>query len=689
MFLDERSASLLQLLIQNSSTHTMSELEMQTGLTRRQLQYGISKVNNWLTSNGYRPVAFERKVGYFLPDPIREEDIPSKLTKKTYVFSESEREKVFLLMILLNSETLSIFHFQSITGVSRTTVLKDLSQIKGKIELLQLQIQYSKQNGYEIKGDNSIKRFLVEQLIYDVLHSDNANLIIECIWGFHSEQIRNVEVLLEEIEKHLDITFTDERLQELVFLILCTDQLLVKGETIENNHSWNQLNSTIEFKMVKKMTQSEVFEGSWNQTEQLYVTLHLLSKNRTKDISPFKEDRVIEDVLREIIEEFERLAFVHLKDKELLFQQLYIHFRPAYYRIMYSISSNNPLTKKVKKIYPELFHLTKKSLRPIEKLLGFSMLEDEVAYFTIHFGGWLRRQGTRLDERKRAIVVCPNGIGISNILVSTLRELFPDILFLDVLSIRDMANYSIQYDLVFSTVHLRTKLPLYVIPPILDIQEKQKLRQKVMHELYGFMPHQMEISALLQIISQFATIREPIKLEKSLQSYINNQTQNINKFSMEEAEKPVLKELLTLETIQLKPRVSDWRESISLAAKPLVELGTIEERYVDAMIESIEINGPYVVITPGVAIPHSRPEKGVRSLSMSLLKLDEEVEFSPDKKVRLIIVLAAADSESHLRALVQLTGLLNEPSNIEDILNSEDPSTIVNYINKYSEEETI
>jgi mannitol/fructose-specific phosphotransferase system IIA component (Ntr-type) len=73
---------------------------------------------------------------------------------------------------------------------------------------------------------------------------------------------------------------------------------------------------------------------------------------------------------------------------------------------------------------------------------------------------------------------------------------------------------------------------------------------------------------------------------------------------------------------------------------------------------------------------------------MSLLKLDEAVDFASDKPVRLIIVLAAADSESHLRALVQLTDLLGEPSNIEDILQSTDKNVLLHYIHKYSKEET-
>ncbi|MFJ7306177.1 PTS sugar transporter subunit IIA [Peribacillus frigoritolerans] len=292
-----------------------------------------------------------------------------------------------------------------------------------------------------------------------------------------------------------------------------------------------------------------------------------------------------------------------------------------------------------------------------------------------------------MDDRKRAIVVCPNGIGISNILIYTLRELFPDILFLDVLSVRNAAEYPLSYDLVFSTVHMRTKAALFVVPPILEMQDKHTLRQQVMQELYGYTTESVDVAALLKIISKYATIHEQDQLEKALKSNVYTQTPKITQFSLKEAEKPVLEELLNMQTIQLQQQVSDWKEAIQVAAKPLVDLGTVEERYVDAMIEAIETNGPYVVITPGVAIPHARPEQGVRSLSMSLLKLDEAVDFAPDKPVRLIIILAAVDNDSHLRALIQLTQLLNEPANIEEIVSTSDKSVLMEYVHKYSKEE--
>lgn len=687
MILDERSAGILQLL-QQSSALTMVELETHMELTRRQLQYSINKINDWLVHHNYSAISYDRQVGYYLTDVIRAEDVPVKLTKRSYLFSEGDREKVFGLLLLLSSESLSVYHFQSIASVSRNTVLKDLQRLKLKLQPYKLSIEYSKKDGYVIKGSNHRKRHLIEEWLPEVLHSPSHLLIIQCIWEEHTEQLEQIRQQLEKIEHQLAISFADERLQELTYLMLCTDQLIGKGATLPVQQSWEELTGTQEYQLVKDMVQSSAFEQQWIQNECLYATLHLLSMNRTRDISPLQEDKVIQQLIREIVSEFERWACVSLQDQELLYQQLYVHLRPAYYRMLYGISLINQMTERIQKVYPELHHLTHKALIPLEKSIGVKVPEDEAAYFTIHFGGWLRRQGTILDDRKRAIVVCANGIGISHILMYTLREMFPDILFLDALSVRDMANSTLRYDLVFSTVHLRTSAPLFVVPPIMEIPDKQKLQQQVMQELYGYTIEKVDTASLLKVIGQHATILQPEELEKALQAHIYTYTHRTNKHSLEGAEKPVLEQLITEKTITFQSHVSDWKEAIAVASQPLLEMGTIEEEYIEAMIQSIEQNGPYVVITPGVAIPHARPDQGVRSLSMSFLRLEEAVYFAPDKPVRLIIILAAADRSSHLRALVQLTHLLGEPSNIEDILNSSDKKVLMQYIHHYSKEET-
>ncbi len=151
----------------------------------------------------------------------------------------------------------------------------------------------------------------------------------------------------------------------------------------------------------------------------------------------------------------------------------------------------------------------------------------------------------------------------------------------------------------------------------------------------------------------------------------------------------LLSELLNKETIQIAHKVDSWQDAIRLASSPLLQQQKIEQRYLEAMIQAIEEHGPYVVLTPKVAIPHARPTEGVNELSMSLLSLQNPVHFAPDKPVYLIIVLAAIDDASHLRALVDLTQVLQEPTQIDSIIACQHPENIVEKIKHYATKEQI
>ncbi|TQR35318.1 PTS sugar transporter subunit IIA [Lysinibacillus sphaericus] len=142
----------------------------------------------------------------------------------------------------------------------------------------------------------------------------------------------------------------------------------------------------------------------------------------------------------------------------------------------------------------------------------------------------------------------------------------------------------------------------------------------------------------------------------------------------------MLTELLTKDTIQLANFVNTWQEAIHLAANPLLKQHKIEERYIESMIHSIEKHGPYVVITPKVAIPHARHTEGVNELAMSLLSLQKPVLFGPEKPVFLIIVLAATDHVSHLQALVDITKILQEPNQIDSIIACQHKDDIIKEI---------
>lgn len=120
------------------------------------------------------------------------------------------------------------------------------------------------------------------------------------------------------------------------------------------------------------------------------------------------------------------------------------------------------------------------------------------------------------------------------------------------------------------------------------------------------------------------------------------------------------------ENIQILDRVKDWREAIIEGSRPLLKGGKIEKRYIDSMIKSVEELGFYIVLTDDIAMPHSRPEEGVNETGVSLLKLNEEVEFG-NNKIKLVFVLAAKDKNTHIDTITKLLEIFQDDNKIEKL----------------------
>lgn len=131
----------------------------------------------------------------------------------------------------------------------------------------------------------------------------------------------------------------------------------------------------------------------------------------------------------------------------------------------------------------------------------------------------------------------------------------------------------------------------------------------------------------------------------------------------------MLKEMLRGQ-IKIEERAKDWEAAVRASGLILLESNKVEERYIDSMVNNIVKNGPYMIILPGVAMPHSRPEDGVISTGLSLLKLNEAVSFPEDNKAKLVFSLAAGDSSSHMDTIMALCDLFEDDSKIEALNNA-------------------
>jgi PTS system ascorbate-specific IIA component len=119
-------------------------------------------------------------------------------------------------------------------------------------------------------------------------------------------------------------------------------------------------------------------------------------------------------------------------------------------------------------------------------------------------------------------------------------------------------------------------------------------------------------------------------------------------------------------------------QAILFTGNLLVESGRVKPEYSQAMLEAIEIFGPYIVIAPGIALAHAKPSKLVISSGMSLVVPAEPIAFGSERNdpVSLVFGLAAIDHESHQHFMAALANRLSDESFVNSLLNAVDSDQI-------------
>ncbi len=146
----------------------------------------------------------------------------------------------------------------------------------------------------------------------------------------------------------------------------------------------------------------------------------------------------------------------------------------------------------------------------------------------------------------------------------------------------------------------------------------------------------------------------------------------------------ILREYLTPETVKVKVKVSDWKEAVKAAGELLLKTGSIEPRYIDAMIKFCEEYNAYIVVAPGIALAHARPENGVKKIGFSLITLEKPVYFGHPENdpVDIVIAFGAVDSSSHIKILAQLAKLLSKSESVEKIRNAKNVKELLDVISQ-------
>ena len=134
-------------------------------------------------------------------------------------------------------------------------------------------------------------------------------------------------------------------------------------------------------------------------------------------------------------------------------------------------------------------------------------------------------------------------------------------------------------------------------------------------------------------------------------------------------------EIVIKESIKLNQPSVTKEEAIRAAGELLVERGSVDPSYVEAMLEREKLVTTYMGM--GIAIPHGTAEAkdAVKKTAISMLLYPEGVDFG-DEKAQLVFGIAGIGDE-HLDLLGKIAGTLDDPEVLEKMKTTDDVDWIL------------
>ncbi|AYV71521.1 BglG family transcription antiterminator [Bacillus sp. PK3-056] len=688
--LDERSYLIIQKIMERPFIEKQN-LQEQTKLTQRQIDYSLEKINSWLASHHKKPIEINSYNQISVDYETRElliNEVSNTIPVDEYVLSSEERIQYMFLYLFINIEYLSINHFIDALKVGKTTIMGDLKALAAKLQHRGISLGYNRKQGYHLVGTESEIRYLGLKLIVKELNTNNnTKLFGYFLRENHLESYEQMkQIVLFYSNKH-KIHFIENRLTEFIYSFLFLKTRLKTKESVNFIHEWKSVKSTKEYQFAEELLS---FYHLQKEDNICYLTAWVLGLT-LGEADEYREDfPLIMDLVEHIRMRFESFSGIRFEHPREVSKQIFRHFRSAYYRLLFHLPIVNPLYEKIIEEYNHLFTIVNETMKPLSVLFKHPIPAEEVAYLTIHFASLSRNEKEGKVNKKVGVIVCPNGVGSSSITHTVLKSIFPEFTFLAPIETQQLDKIDVDYDLLFSTVPdirlFYTKKPVFIVSPVMDIAEKYRLIRDVYTELGNSFFKLPNVELITQIVEKYAVVKEKEQMKRELYEYfaVNE------KVELKKEQGPNLSEIISPNLIQLHVLAKNWQDAISLSALPLLQERRITENYIQKMIENARKDGPYMVIMPNVALPHARPADGVNQLSISIAVLNEPVYFDKhtNKPVQFVFCLAAINQEFHLNALSQLVQLLEKEEFYHILKTSNTSEEVFDYI-CYQEENNI
>jgi Phosphotransferase system mannitol/fructose-specific IIA domain (Ntr-type) len=150
----------------------------------------------------------------------------------------------------------------------------------------------------------------------------------------------------------------------------------------------------------------------------------------------------------------------------------------------------------------------------------------------------------------------------------------------------------------------------------------------------------------------------------------------------------LLQDLLSEDNVSFHYPAETWEDVIRHGGQLMVDAGFTELTYTEAMIDVVRDMGPYIVLAPGLAMPHARPEMGAKQVGTALVTLEKPIDFgSPENDpVSVAVFLCAPNKDEHIQLLTDIATLFEDEEFLDAAVNFESIEDVQAFLSEHLDE---
>lgn len=359
--------------------------------------------------------------------------------------------------------------------MSESSIRKDVMAIKemlGNYPNIQIVISKGmifKEYNDELVLNNALIN--MTELMTAQFNTDEKKNYYDCVFDSHISDA--VIEMVQEYVDDLNLNIAEHYISHICTVLIVLTMRARHGHHISANSNlldYDRIKQMADILLAKQfletLTNKLCVEFSEGDVTFLsgYLNADRIQISNFKKIE--KDDLII---YQRILRKIEGVIDISLDEQNELVDNLLFHLNAMVYRLRRGISIQNGLVENIKKEFGVLFNLIWLVMESENDQLHIQITEDEVGFIIIHIQNIIEQQ----KKRKNILLVCPQGLVVSNLILNQVRSILPAYNFIETIAIERINEVKLDsVDFVISTVDIpNLKKPLVKVSPIISKED--------------------------------------------------------------------------------------------------------------------------------------------------------------------------------------------------------------------------